>query len=59
MQLAQNLAVHGYSNLSVHGEANLARTEAAAIVAMLAILEKEKISIASVHEIAGRRQYSR
>jgi hypothetical protein len=34
--------VHGYSNLSVHGEANLARTEAAAIVAKIAILEKEK-----------------
>jgi hypothetical protein len=51
--------VHGYSNISVHGEANLARTEAAAIVARIAILEKEKISIAGVHEIARRRQYFR
>ena len=59
MQLAKNLAVHAYSNLSVHGEANLAGTEAAVIVARLAILEKEKISIAGVHEIARRRQYSR
>jgi hypothetical protein len=51
--------VHEYLDLSVHGEATLAGTEAAAIVAKLAILEKEKISIAGVHEIAGRRQYSR
>jgi hypothetical protein len=45
MQVAKNLAVHGYANLSVHGEASLARTEAAAIVPKLAFLEKEKFRL--------------
>ena len=58
VQVAKNLAVHEHANLPVHGEVNLARKEAAAIVIKIALLEKEKISIASVHEIVGRRQYS-
>jgi hypothetical protein len=58
MQVAKNLAVHEDANLSIHGEPSLAGTAAAAIVTKLAFSEKEKISIASVHEIAGRRQYS-